>query len=146
MERVQQPVMTQASDLCSELYDINARSDAFHYDPYFLQHSDYPTTSGFVTGRLGPGQAEMPRYPQRFTEKHLIESLNVNAVLPSKPVMFYNMLNQGNKRGKETQVLALDCERVLTDKGEMLARVSVVNFYGNIVFDTLVKPCRYHSE
>lgn len=43
-------------------------------------------------------------------------------------------------------MLALDCERVLTDKGEMLARVSVVNFYGNIVFDTLVKPCRYHSE
>lgn len=43
-------------------------------------------------------------------------------------------------------MLALDCERVLTDKGEMLARVSVVNFYGNIVFDTLVKPCRYHTE
>lgn len=43
-------------------------------------------------------------------------------------------------------MLALDCERVLTDKGEMLARVSVVNFYGNVVFDTLVKPCRYHSE
>lgn len=56
------------------------------------------------------------------------------------------MLNQGNKRGKETNVLALDCERVLTNNGEMLARVSVVNFYGNIVFDTLVKPCRYHSE
>ena len=27
-------------------------------------------------------------------------------------------------------MLALDCERVLTEKGEMLARVSVVNFYG----------------
>jgi RNA exonuclease 4 len=24
--------------------------------------------------------------------------------------------------------------------------VSIVNFYGNIVFDTLVKPCRYHSD
>merc|ERR1719321_1431465 len=95
---------------------------------------------------MGQGQSALPRYPQRFTEKHLIESLTVMAVQPAKPVMFYNMLNQGNKRGKETQVLALDCERVLTDKGEMLARVSVVNFYGNIVFDTLVKPCRYHSE
>lgn len=60
--------------------------------------------------------------------------------------MFYNMLNQGNKRGKETQVLALDCERVLTDKGERLARVSIVNFYGNIVFDTLVKPCSHYYE
>lgn len=60
--------------------------------------------------------------------------------------MFYNMLNQGNKRGKETQVLALDCERVLTNKGERLARVSIVNFYGNIVFDTLVKPCHTYYE
>jgi len=55
--------------------------------------------------------------------------------------MFYSMLNQGKKRGKETSVLALDCERVLTSDGEKLARISVVNFYGNIVFDTLVKPC-----
>jgi DNA polymerase III epsilon subunit-like protein len=56
------------------------------------------------------------------------------------------MLNQGNKRGKETQVLALDCERVKTNKGERLARVSIVNFYGNIVFDTLVKPCNHYAE
>lgn len=63
-----------------------------------------------------------------------------------KPVMFYNMLNQGNKRGKETQVLSLDCERILTEKGEQLARVSIVNYYGNIVFDTLVKPCMSHDE
>ncbi len=36
--------------------------------------------------------------------------------------------------------MALDCERILTKKGERLARVSIVNYYGNIVFDTLVKP------
>ena len=36
--------------------------------------------------------------------------------------------------------MALDCERILTKKGERLARVSIVNFYGNIVFDSLVKP------
>lgn len=54
--------------------------------------------------------------------------------------MFYNMLNQGKKRGKETKILSLDCERILTKKGERLARVSIVNFYGNVVFDTLVKP------
>ena len=40
----------------------------------------------------------------------------------------------------------MDCERVLTDKGERLARVSIVNFYGNIVFDTLVKPCNHYYE
>lgn len=84
--------------------------------------------------------------PLRFTEKHLIESLGVNAMQPRMPVMFYNMLNQGNKRGKETQVLSLDCERILTDQGERLARVSIVNYYGNIVFDTLVKPCITHED
>jgi len=50
------------------------------------------------------------------------------------------MLNQGKKRGRETNVLALDCERILTANGERLARVSIVNFYGNVVFDTLVNP------
>ena len=34
----------------------------------------------------------------------------------------------------------MDCERILTKKGDRLARVSVVNFYGNVVFDTLIKP------
>ena len=34
----------------------------------------------------------------------------------------------------------MDCERILTKKGERLARISIVNFYGNVVFDTLVKP------
>lgn len=37
-------------------------------------------------------------------------------------------------------MLALDCERILTSHGERLARVSIVNYYGNVVFDTLVKP------
>ena len=41
---------------------------------------------------------------------------------------------------RETKILALDCERILTKKGDRLARISIVNFYGNVVFDTLVKP------
>lgn len=36
--------------------------------------------------------------------------------------------------------MALDCERIFTSKGERVARISIVNFYGNVVFDTLVKP------
>jgi len=35
---------------------------------------------------------------------------------------------------------------VLTSEGERLARVSIVNYYGNIVFDTLVKPCESHDQ
>ena len=41
---------------------------------------------------------------------------------------------------RETEILAIDCERILTQKGDRLSRVSVVNFFGNVVFDTLVKP------
>lgn len=77
---------------------------------------------------------------KRFRERHLVENLRVEPYDAKSPVMFFNMLNQGNKRGKETQVLALDCERVLTKNGERLARVSIVNYYGNVVFDTLVQP------
>ncbi len=35
-----------------------------------------------------------------FQEKHMVESLDVQAVDPAKTVLFYNMLNQGPKRGK----------------------------------------------
>ena len=38
--------------------------------------------------------------PIKFQEKHLIESLSVPPVHPAKSVMFFSMLNQGNKRGK----------------------------------------------
>lgn len=69
-----------------------------------------------------------------------MENLSVNAYDTSQPLIFYSMLNQGNKRGRETEVLALDCERILTEHGECLARVSIVNYYGNVVFDTLVRP------
>jgi len=93
--------MGQSSEVCSELYDINARPEVFHYNSQFFHHSDFPPVASFKNGRYAPDKNEMPnKHPQRFTEKHLIESLNVNAVHPSKPVMFYNMLNQGNKRGK----------------------------------------------
>ena len=35
-----------------------------------------------------------------FVEKHLVESLDVESADPMKSVLFYNMLNQGLKRGK----------------------------------------------
>lgn len=41
---------------------------------------------------------------------------------------------------RETEILSIDCERILTKKGERLARVSIVNYYGNVVFDSLIKP------
>ena len=42
--------------------------------------------------------------------------------------------------GRETELLSLDVQRVLTQKGERVVRITTVNFFGNIVLDTLVKP------
>jgi hypothetical protein len=53
-----------------------------------------------LTQQQIPTWAPSQAIPMRFTEKHLIESLNVGAIESKKPVMFYSMLNQGNKRGK----------------------------------------------
>lgn len=36
----------------------------------------------------------------RFVERHIIEHLDVEAADASKQVIFYNLLNQGRKRGK----------------------------------------------
>jgi hypothetical protein len=36
--------------------------------------------------------------------------------------------------------LAFDIQRVLTQKGERVVRITIVNFFGNLVLDTLVKP------
>ena len=41
---------------------------------------------------------------------------------------------------RETPVMALDTVSHLTHKGVRLARITIVNFYGNIVLDTVVKP------
>ena len=38
------------------------------------------------------------------------------------------------------RVLALDCEMVLSNHGHELARVSVVDFNGAVVYETFVKP------
>ena len=41
---------------------------------------------------------------------------------------------------RETEVMSLACDWLLTEKGRRLARVSVINFFGNVVLETLVKP------
>ena len=41
-----------------------------------------------------------------------------------------------------TKIISIDCERVLTVKGEQVCRVSVVNYFGNVVLDTLIQPSR----
>eukprot|EP00501_MAST-03F_sp_TOSAG23-6_P002347 GSMAST32.ASY1.ANO1.2449.1 assembled CDS len=38
------------------------------------------------------------------------------------------------------KIVALDCEMVMTDHGHELARVTVVDWYGNVIYDTYVIP------
>jgi len=151
--------MQSSPTVCSELYDFSrmpSKNGVKASPPSKLKNffpREYKMHFNFKG--IDQNEPQLSKYlstqpcllaPTKFTEKHLIESLNVGLIHPKKPIMFYSMLNQGNKRGKETQVLALDCERIRTEEGERLARVSIVNFYGNIVFDTLVKPCDYHDQ
>jgi len=45
-----------------------------------------------------------------------------------------------------TKILALDCEFVKSSTKDLLARVSIVNSRGELVFDTLVNPEEYISD
>ena len=48
-----------------------------------------------------PSAWPVPSHPVTpFQEKHMVESLDVFASNPAKTVLYYNMLNQGHKRGK----------------------------------------------
>lgn len=63
------------------------------------------------------------------------------AVDPDKVIDYESIFCKDFQRGKITSKLALDTERVwLEDKREGLARISIVNYYGEIVYDSIVKP------
>ncbi|BGP53492.1 hypothetical protein JCM8202_001136 [Rhodotorula sphaerocarpa] len=47
---------------------------------------------------------------------------------------------QPEKPDQPKRILGIDCEMCLTDAGSELARVSVVNLEGKIIYDKLVKP------
>jgi len=79
-----------SSQACSDLYDFKSSKLKNFFKGSYRQQ--FPFEAKPV--------AQAKRFPMRFTEKHLIESLSVHAACPRKPVMFYSMLNQGNKRGK----------------------------------------------
>lgn len=36
--------------------------------------------------------------------------------------------------------MALSSEKITTSEGTKIARIAIVNFYGNIVFDSLIMP------
>ncbi len=45
-------------------------------------------------------QMFLMKEPTPFCEKHIIENLSIEACDHSKQMLYYNMLNQGNKRGR----------------------------------------------
>ncbi len=34
----------------------------------------------------------------------------------------------------------MDCKYIMTEFGKFVARITIINFYGNIVLDTLINP------
>ncbi len=50
----------------------------------------------------------------------------------------YSVMNPNYQRGDKTEVMGIDCEFVKSGSTDLLARVSIVNYYGQIVLDTLV--------
>ncbi|PSN43267.1 RNA exonuclease 4 [Blattella germanica] len=63
-----------------------------------------------------------------------------NSVKTANPPPTYKHFKSDSK--KETKVVAIDCEMVGIDSGKdnMLARVSLVNKYGNCIYDKYVLP------
>lgn len=57
-----------------------------------------------------------------------------------------DILNPLTEHGASTEVLALDCEFVEVGYLHVLARVSIVNFSGETVYDSFVKPIVPLSE
>ena len=41
---------------------------------------------------------------------------------------------------RESKIVSLSCQHVKTNKGDRIVRICIVNFFGNIVLDTLIKP------
>ena len=66
------------------------------------QQSDTERQSSELDKPSDPDRAADPKFAigTPFVEKHLVESLDVESADPMKSVLFYNMLNQGLKRGK----------------------------------------------
>lgn len=81
---------------CDELYEIQP--------PVRQVISQRAIIESFKKPQLkkGKDRRDQGSYINRFTERHLIESLCVGPNRAERSVMFFNMLNQGNKRGKET--------------------------------------------
>lgn len=61
--------------------------------------------------------------------------------LDDRPIADQVFKPSANSSKEETSVVAVDCEMVEVDgRFEGLARVSIVNYYGNILMDEFVVP------
>lgn len=69
----------------------------------------------------------------------LVEDLSVPLQNP-KSKLISTMFEQLDKHGGACYHLALDATTAKVEGKEVVIRVSILNFYGNIVFDTLIKP------
>lgn len=82
-------------------------------------------------------------YGGKHMEMHVMdEMLDVSPWDKHRPMSQHSLLNYGYKFEGPTEFLAIDCEMegVKSPYCDTVVRVSIVNQYGGIVLDTLVKP------
>ena len=61
--------------------------------------------------------------------------------MDSRPLVDQIFFPKSSVTNEDTEVVALDCEMVETDRwGEGLARVSIVNYHGHVLLDKYVIP------
>ena len=71
----------------------------------------------------------------QMVDQHLLKQSSVQVM----------MLSRGNfiiiNRNRETPIVAIDCEMVEVDRSaDALARVSIVNYNGHVLYDEYVRP------
>lgn len=84
----------------------------------------------------------------------MVEDLSVDKSNPNEKLGFQSLLNNAWDNltacspEDETEFIALDCEMegAAFDQVDLLIRASLVDFRGNVVFDSLVKPPGKVSE
>jgi RNA exonuclease 1 len=91
--------------------------------------------------------------PKHFTEelytkyhKYILTPEELRQHLyPSKQLPLYNDFHEltnsdNNKPEQKNKMLIVDCEMVISEAGFELARATIVNFEGEVIFDELFKP------